>query len=348
MRAAVVVAPNQLAVEELPDPTPAPGEVLVAVKACGICGTDLHIAQGEYQPVHYPVVLGHEFAGEVVGVGAEVATLRIGDRVAVDPSLYCGQCHYCRSGRDNLCTGGGGLGSTAPGAAADLVAAPAHLAYRLPDDVSYEHAALIEPLACAVHGFDLLPRTLGASYLIYGAGTMGLLMASLAMAAGAGSVSMVDLDSRRRAAAGKRHLTAVAESATHLDRGEWDVVIDCTGASSAICDGIGRLARGGTFLQFGVANPELTIQVSPFRLYRDEITLLGSRAVLRNFDAAMRLMARGVVDAATLIGERIALRDYDRALALTAAGTDGKVLVIPDHRDMVSPSHTAPVPSPGS
>lgn len=331
MRAAVVSSSTSgVELLDVPAPTAGPGEVVVEVAACGVCGTDLHVATGDYAPLRLPVVIGHEFAGTVCETGPGVTSLRVGDRVAVDPSLYCGRCAYCAAGRDNLCLDGGGLGTTADGAFAERVGVRADNCYLLPDRLGFEAAALAEPLACAVHGMDLLPRRVGDHYLVYGAGTMGLLLAQLARQAGAASVSVVDLSEARLARAASSG-TATATSADALPRARagWQVVIDCTGAPSAIRDAIDRVARGGTYLQFGVASTSAQVPLSPFRLFRDEITLLGSRAIFRSFGRAVELLSAGVVDTAPLVSDRLPLADIDVALARLAEGVTGKVLVHP-------------------
>lgn len=334
MRAVLAGGPHDVRVAEVEVPRPGIGEVLVEVEACGICGTDLHIAEGEYQPIAYPVILGHEFVGRVAALGAGVRSPAVGDRVVVDPSLYCGHCEYCRAGRDNLCSSGGGLGSTAPGAAAEFVVALARSCYPVPAALSSDEAALVEPLACVVHGFELLPRRTGDHYLVYGAGTMGLLIASVAAASGAGSVSVVDLDGARlptATAMGAHHVATAADGLPRADAG-WDVVVDCSGAGGAIRDALTRLRRGGTYLQFGVAPTGLDVSISPFRLYKEEISLLGSRAVLKNFDAALALLASGAVDVSPLIAASIPLEGFVDALASIARGGAGKILVKPGLR----------------
>lgn len=175
MKAAVVEAPGKVTVTTVPDPTPGPREVVVGVAACGLCGTDLHILQGEFAPT-LPVVPGHEFAGEVVGLGSEVTELKIGDRVAVDPSLYCNECRYCRVGRNNLCDRWQAIGVTRAGGAAEYAVAPVANCVRLPDHMDVQDAALIEPLSCAVRGYDVLRSRLASRVLVYGSGTMGLMM----------------------------------------------------------------------------------------------------------------------------------------------------------------------------
>lgn len=158
MRAVVVTAPGSAVLTDLPDPQAGPGEVVVRVTSCGLCGTDMHILAGELPSARYPGVPGHELAGEIVAVGEGVTGLEAGTRVAVDPNMPCGTCDYCRIGRGNLCDDYSAIGVTQDGGFAELVAVPARCCYVLPDSLSPAAAALVEPLSCAVHGLNRLPR----------------------------------------------------------------------------------------------------------------------------------------------------------------------------------------------
>ncbi|NEE04176.1 zinc-dependent alcohol dehydrogenase family protein [Phytoactinopolyspora halotolerans] len=330
MKAVVITAPGQVEVATVDDPRPSPREVVVEVAGCGICGTDLHILEGEFAP-SLPVVPGHEFAGEVVAAGADVSELAIGDRVAVDPSLHCGECYYCGRGRGNLCERWAAIGVNAAGGAADYAVAPAANCVKLPPHVRAADAALIEPLACAVRGFDVLHRPVGDRYLIYGAGTMGLMNLQLAKNAGAASVDIVDVNPDRLLTAEKLGCDHAVTRADQIDmpRG-WDVVIDCTGVISAIEDGLQRVGKGGTFLQFGVAAEQAQAKWEPFRIYNKEITITGSMAVLHSFDRAADLFTRGLIDPEAFISHRLPLDDYPEALQQFTAGKGRKIQVIPD------------------
>ncbi|KZM74444.1 zinc-dependent alcohol dehydrogenase family protein [Nocardia terpenica] len=330
MRAVVIQTPGSYSVETVDDPTPEPDEVVVAVAAVGICGTDIHIVDGEFAPTPYPIIPGHEFTGEVVACGSGVTGVVVGDRVAVDPSLFCGACHYCSIGRGNLCERWGAVGDTVNGAMAEYVSVPAANCHRLPDSVDLAEGTLIEPLSCAVHGFDMLPRDLGAHYLIYGAGTMGLMMLQLALRAGAASVSMVDLNSDRLAVARKLGAAGVACAADDFDRAQgWEIVIDCTGAIPAIEDGLTRVRRGGTFQQFGVSATRAQARFSPFRVYNDEITIVGSMAVVHSFGRAVELMGAGVLDANTMITHSFPLAEFGQALQTFRDGVGRKIQIHP-------------------
>jgi 2-desacetyl-2-hydroxyethyl bacteriochlorophyllide A dehydrogenase len=329
VRAAVVKAVGEVGVETIDDPTPGAGEVVVEVAACGLCGTDLHIAQGEFAPT-LPVVPGHEFAGTVVSLGPDVLGLREGDRVAVDPSLYCFACHYCRLGHNNLCERWGAIGVTVAGGAAEYVSVPAGNCVVLPDGIETAHAALIEPLSCAVRGYDVLRSQLGSHVLIYGAGTMGLMMLRLAERTGAASVDIVDVNADRLGLAARLGATATATSAEELERPYgWELVVDATGNAKAIQDGLDRVGPGGTFLQFGVADYAARATIEPYRIYNKEITITGSMAVLHSYERAADLFATGVLDPDVFITDRLPLEEYPAALEAFKRGQGLKTQVLP-------------------
>ena len=329
MRAARWLAPGKLEVADMPDPTPGRGELVVRVGACGICGTDVHIADGEFPPTPYPIIPGHEFAGRVVAVGdAAPGGWREGDRVAVDPSLYCGHCPACRAGRGNLCANWNAIGDTVDGAFAEYVAVPAVNAYRIPDGVTDAQGALIEPLSCAVHGLRRIGPVLGADVLMMGAGTMGLLLMQLLNRAGARSVTVVDRNRSRLTAATVAGAASVADDAAVLDR-RFDVAVDATGAPAAIEAAFGTLERGGRLLIFGVTSGDAEVRLSPFRIYNDEITIAGSMAVLNSFGAAASLMADGAIDTGPLLGDPYPLGEFAGALAAVRAGQGVKIQVSP-------------------
>ncbi|KOG58525.1 alcohol dehydrogenase [Streptomyces griseoflavus] len=330
MKAAVISAPGRVEITTVDDPAPGPGEVVVDVAGCGLCGTDLHILQGEFAPT-LPVVPGHEFAGTVVALGAGVTGLAEGDRVAVDPSLYCYACHYCRIGRNNLCERWAAIGVTTAGGAAEFAVAPAANCVKLPEHVRTEDAALIEPLSCAVRGYDILrSQQLGTHVLIYGSGTMGLMMLELAKRTGAASVDMLDVNPQRLETARQLGCSNAAASADELDRPRgWEVVVDATGNAHAIQDGLGRVGKGGTFLQFGVSDYATRATIEPYRIYNQEITITGSMAVLHSYERAAELFAAGVLDPDIFISDRLPLDRYAEAMDRFKAGQGRKIQVTP-------------------
>ncbi len=329
MKAALISSPGKVEVTEVEDPVPGPREVVVEVAACGLCGTDLHILHGEFAPT-LPIVPGHEFAGRIVAVGGAVNERRVGERVAVDPSLFCNECYYCRRGRNNLCERWAAIGVTAPGGAAQYAKAPVANCVPLPDHVRVEDAALIEPLSCAVRGYDVLRAEMAATVLIYGAGTMGLMMLELAKRTGAVSVDVVDINAERLATAVELGCTTAAANAGEIDRPRgWEVVIDATGNAHAIQDGLNRVGKGGTFLQFGVADYAARATIDPYRIYNQEVTITGSMAVLNSYERAADLFATGVLDPEVFISDRLPLDKYPQALEQFAAGVGRKIQVLP-------------------
>lgn len=331
MRAIVFNSEKDLSLTEVPTPIAGPKDVIVKVAAVGICGTDTHVFDGEFEGTEYPLIPGHEATGVVTEVGSDVTDLSVGDHVAINPSTTCGECEFCLNGRTNLCRKWNGLGVVASdGASAEFLSAPRANVFKLRPETDLYEAALIEPLACAIRGYDILPRKMGEHYLIYGAGTMGLLMAQLAPRAGAASVTVVDLNETRLQAARDVGVENVFARADEAGREKWDVVIDCTGAIPAIEDGLPRVKAGGTFQHFGVAPAEAMANYSPFRVYRDEINIVGTMAVLNSFGRAVEMFEAGAINPTAMISHSFTLDDYALALEKFRAGTGRKLQIRPN------------------
>ncbi len=333
MRAAVWERPGELKVQERPDPEPGEDEIVVKVGACGMCGTDLHIAEGEFPPTPYPIVPGHEFAGEVVAVGGAVEDVSVGMHVAVDPSLFCGHCDYCRVQHGNLCRNWNAIGDTVDGAFAELVKAPAKNAYALPEGTSLRTGALVEPLACAVHGMRRLQPGTGDSVLLTGAGTMGLLLLQLLVHGGAAGIVVVDRNEKRLELARSLGAAAVETSVgAALDaHGEgFDCVVDATGVPPVIQEGVDAVRRGGKLMIFGVAPQEARVEISPFRIYNDEITIVGSMAVLFTFVQAIEMLQAGAVKTEPLLTHTFPLDGFEDALEAMRSGAGLKIQVLPN------------------
>jgi 2-desacetyl-2-hydroxyethyl bacteriochlorophyllide A dehydrogenase len=330
VRAAVWTRPGELQIEQRANPEPGPDEIVVRVGACGMCGTDLHIAEGHFPPTPYPIVPGHEFAGEIVAVGELVDGLSVGTEVAVDPSLFCGQCDFCRIQRGNLCRNWGAIGDTVDGAFAELVKAPARNAYELPPGISMRAGALVEPLACAVHGIRRLAPEPGDSILVTGAGTMGLLLLQLLVRSGAASVAVVDRNERRLELARSLGAAEVETDVRALAGDGFDCVVDATGVAAVVQQGLDAVRRGGKLMVFGVAPEEARVEISPFRIYNDEITLVGSMAVLYTFVQAIELLRGGAVQTEPLLTHTFPLEGFEAALDAMRAGEGLKVQVLPN------------------
>jgi 2-desacetyl-2-hydroxyethyl bacteriochlorophyllide A dehydrogenase len=335
MQAVVFPAPETLAVESVADPTCRPDDVVVRVAASGICGTDLHIFRNEYMS-DFPVIPGHEFGGTVVEIGKDVTDLKVGDRVAVDPNLYCGHCYFCRNEQANHCLNWQGVGVTRPGAFAEYVAAPARAAYKIPDSLSDAQAAFIEPVSCVVHALKRLRVLPGDEVLIFGAGPMGLIMLQALRHSGASQVVIVEKQPQRLALARQLGASAAVTpgpdlSAALRERAPYGypIVVDCTGVPAVIESEFQYLKPRGQFLQFGVVPREAKIQISPYDLFQHDWTIVGSFALCYTFIPAIAWLAGGVVDVNPLISHSVPMTEFPKVFQEFAAGQTLKVQVRP-------------------
>jgi len=327
MKAVVLTEPGRYEIATVDDPTPGRGEVVIEVTASGICGTDVHLLHGLYSEA-MPVIPGHEFSGRVVEVGPDVAGLAVGDHVAADPNLPCHACLQCQRGRVNLCENYTAIGINRDGSAAEYVAVPAGVCVKLPG--ADPAAALIEPLSCALHAFDVISDvSVGSRALLYGAGTMGLMMLSLAKISGLAEVAVVDLNAAKLQQAQKLGASAVGESADGFGPEQWDLVIDATGAVPAIVDGISRVRSGGTFLQFGIADPQKRVELSPYEVFERELSIRGAVRPRFSFERAARLYESGLIDPEVFISDVVPLDDFGAALDMFVAGQSRKILLAP-------------------
>ena len=334
MKAVVVEGPHQVSVQDIPEPVAGPKDVVVQVAACGICGTDIHILDGEFPPTTYPIVIGHEFGGTVASVGEQVVGIKVGDRVGVDPTVNCGECYFCQRGKGNLCERWNAIGVGAlNGGFAECVAVPERCVYPLPDDMSFKAAALIEPVSCVVHGFHLIDPRPGDSYLIYGAGPMGLQNAAVARFNGASVVAIIDLNPARLEIARSFGFEVVGtslEEVRHVAPRGFDTVIEATGRTKVAELAIDAVIRGGTLLLFGVCPPEETAAYNPFKIYNEEITVIGTMAVLNSYGPAIDLLAAGALDTDKMVTHTFPIEAFDEAIALVRAGGGLKVQVTPN------------------
>src|SRR5680860_141210 len=324
MKAVVVEQPGSVCVREVPDPEVGPNDVLIRVAVCGICGSDIHIIDGEFPPTVYPIVPGHEFAGTVEAVGELVNGIEAGDRVGVDPTLNCEECFFCQRGQGNLCERWNAVGvGEAWGAFAEFVSAPARTVYPLPDDMSFKTAALIEPVACVVHGFHLLQPKPGDTWCIYGAGPMGLQNAQIARFYGASAVAIVDVNPKRQEIARSFGFEVVGSSLEEVRYGAprgFDNVIDATGKTKVAERAIDAVIRRGKLLIFGVCPPEETAAYNAFKIYNQEITIIGTMAILNSYGPAIDVLQAGAIDTGKMVTHTFPLDQFEEAVALVRRG----------------------------
>ncbi|MCL6518178.1 zinc-dependent alcohol dehydrogenase family protein [Alicyclobacillus sp.] len=324
MRAAVLLGKEKMVVQELPKPVSGPGEVRVQVKACGICGTDVHIYHGqpgsaEVQP---PRVLGHEVAGVIDRVGPGVDGLAPGDRVTVDPNVYCGHCRFCCSGRKHLCESLQAVGVTRDGGMAEFCTVPAANCYRLPDGLSFLEGALMEPLGCCLHGIERIRVLPGLSAVVIGGGYIGLIMVQLLDALGAAPIVVSEPDPAKRALAKRFGADEAVDPAaipveayTSQRFGGADVVVECVGRPETMRAALRCAGRGGQVLLFGVADPATVVDLSPYEVFAKELTIRGSFINPDTHARAIALVEAGKVRVAPLVTHRFRLEEVPEILA---------------------------------
>ena len=302
---------GNVGLRETDEPQPGPGQVLIAVRAAGICGTDLHIYHDEY-PTQPPVTLGHELAGDVAAIGEGVTRVAPGDRITTETYFHlCGTCRFCRSGKPNLCPERRSIGSGVNGGFARYVVVPERNVHRLPDGLAFSEAALTEPLACVVHGALELPKvTAGDVAVVSGPGAIGLLTLQVARAAGAAVIVLgTAVDHRRLELAGELGATAAiditAEDAVATVQsltGGWgaDIVFECSGAGPAALGLLQHVRRGGQYAQIGLFGKPVAWDLD--QVCMKELSVTGSNATVPSaWRTALRLLGEGHVRTAPLI-----------------------------------------------
>lgn len=342
MRAVLFDGPKSVRVEDLATPRPGPSEVLVKVEACGICGTDGHIYLGEYALANYPVVAGHEMAGTIAALGPGVAGWREGDRVTLDPNIFCGECYYCRSNRANHCENIQVIGVNRQGGFAEYVVVPTKNIFALPDSLSFEEGALIEPVSCVAYALSRIQMKPASSVLVFGAGPMGQLIHQAVRRSGASSLVIVDLDPKRLALAQKLGAEQAIlagpdqdEALRKLQPRGFDVVIDVTGVPKVV-EGLFNYAKPtAKILFFGVCPADAKVSISPYDIFQNDYEIYGSFALRYTFHEAIELMLSGSVQTAPLVSHRMALSELSSAFTgngFPAGDADGlrlKVLAKP-------------------
>lgn len=306
MKALVLTAYKQLELREVPTPRPGPGEVLVRVRACGICGSDVHGFDGSTGRRRPPLIMGHEASGIVAEVGPGVTRFHPGDRVTFDSTIYCGRCAYCRQGRINLCEQRRVLGVSCAeyrqdGAFAEYVVVPEHIAYHLPENVSFEQAALIEPLSVALHALNRAQLKVGDSVAIIGGGMIGSLILQVVRAAGAGYILVLEPDPFRQELVRQLGATQVFSpqedwrSALRGNLGDDHVQItfDAVGIEETVTTAVETAVKGGQVVLVGNLSPHVTLPLQA--VVTRELTLLGSCASQGDYPRCLDLLARGVV-----------------------------------------------------
>jgi len=339
MKAAVFYKKNDIRIRDYPLRKLHRGEILLKVHACGVCGTDVHIYEGAEgsATVFPPVILGHEFSGEVCEIGDDVKDTKVGDRVCVDPNIYCGKCHYCRNGKAHLCERLKAVGVTIDGGFAEYCIVPENQIYKLPEHVSFEQGAMSEPIACCLHGADLSGISPGDRVLIIGGGTIGLIMLQLAKIAGAAKIILSEPVKEKR----HRAVTLGADVVIDPTRENIEetvnkhtgcgvnIAIECVGIKQTMEQAIQSACKGGTVMMFGLTPPDCEIPLKPFDIFRRELTLKSSFINPFTQARAVELLSSGRIKVNDLISDVVLLDNIAQVFEKEDSRLSGKVIIKP-------------------
>lgn len=316
MLAAVYNGVNQFELAEYPLRKLNNGEVLIEINYCGVCGTDHHIISGKAH-ANIPVILGHEFSGVITDKGHNVNDFQIGDKVVVDPNIYCGKCRYCRKGKVQFCENHQALGVTVDGGFAEYVIVPTSQIYLLPNNFDLSIAAFAEPLSCCLRGIEQAEIKPGNTVTIIGGGSIGLLMVQLVKLSGAAKIILVEpIESRKQIGLKLGADIAFSPDDKNLVKsifdytdGGTDVAIECVGKSETVELSLKLIAKGGTIVVFGLAAKDEVIELNLQELFRNEIKIHNSFLNPFTFDAAVKLLVSGRINLNGIPTSKIQLKD---------------------------------------
>ncbi|PFH47741.1 hypothetical protein AMATHDRAFT_87535 [Amanita thiersii Skay4041] len=324
MEAVCYNGPNDLQIIKTQIPQINDDQVLIKVSCCGICGTDHHLAVGEFL-AKYPLIPGHEFVGKIVQLGRSVTGLSVGDRCVADNTILCDQCFYCRRGQPLLCENFESLGATTAGGFAEYVAVQGKKVYKI-FNLTDEEATLVEPTSCAIHGMDKLGPAVGVEALILGCGPTGLILAQLLKLNGA---SRVVIASNKGIKTQIAQQLKAGDDVIELDRTnpapQWaklkqnnpygfDVVVEATGSAQVAEDAINYVRRGGTLMIYGVYPESAKVTYSPFKIFSDEIKVIGSFAQTHCFPRAVAYLESGIIRVNGIVTDSFPIKDFKKAL----------------------------------
>jgi len=339
MKAIQYTAAREFSVVELEKPAPGPHQVVIRVKACGICKTDLTIHDGSFL-AKFPLVNGHEFAGVIDSVGSEVTEWKPGDRVTADNTELCGYCEACRKDMTLYCENFNSHGCNMPGGFAEYVLINHDKVFAISDKLSFEEATFTEPTACAVHGVDRIAPRFGDSILMFGAGPTGIILAQLLRRAGGGRMVIADphpekLDILRKYGFTDLVVMDKADPSKHteaikaLQPKGFDIVIDATGAASVFAGCFNFVHMGSKIVSYGVCAADAKVPVSPYEIFSQEYTILGSFAQTHCFGRALEYLESGAVQVKELISHELPLEEYGKGLQLIMDKKARKVVIHP-------------------
>lgn len=340
MKAAVFYGKGDLRIENINVPNVKSDEVLVKVMACGICGTDIHIFEGDEGAAKTPpkTVLGHEFSGIVAEVGSSVKDVKVGDRVCVDPNKLCGSCYYCKSAIGHFCENMIGIGTTVNGGFEEFVSVPVSQVYKISDTTSFCEAAMTEPVSCCMHGIDLCNIKCDDTVLVIGCGMIGLIMIQLALNSGASKVIAVDIDSK------KCEMALKLGASIAIDSSKDDVkkvlesknikritkVIECVGRTETMEEAVHLAGKKSIVMFFGLTKPNDEMKLKPFEIFKKEIEIKASYINPYTQARAIEMIDSKRIDVSSMIYKVASLDELPQILADKNLRSKGKFIITPN------------------
>lgn len=336
MKAAVYHGKKNMVVEEVADKHAGPDEVVIQVKICGVCGTDVHIYNGDGGSfeVNPPLIPGHEFSGVVIEVGENVKNVQVGDHVTGDPNIMCGKCYYCRSGIEHFCQDVKGVGTTVDGGFAEQLVMNSSHVFKVPKEMDFKVAAMTEPISCCLHGIDLCNIKAGDTVLVMGGGPIGIIMLQLAKQSGAAKVILSEPVASKRELALSLGADLVVDPMTQdvaaflaANTNNVDCVIECIGNVYTMQDAINFAGYKATVMFFGLASPEDIITLKPDTIFKKELRITSSFINPYTFPRAIQVLASGKLDVTSIITQIIPLENIVDVFTQPELRRDGKVVI---------------------
>ena len=326
MKALSIEKENTICLKHMPEPEPAPDELLIKVAACGFCGSDIHFFRGGHVQ-RYPIIPGYEFSGIVEKTGSAVVNFQAGDRVAADPNIFCENCDACKSNHQIHCKNLSVLGSLRDGAFAEYVTVPERCAFHI-GGLDFIQASMAEPLGCVINSHNKYEIPTGASVFVMGAGTIGLMQMMLSKKRGAAKVIMTDIKDKQLAKAKDLGADVVIKSDEHIFDAlkkiapeGFDIVIDATGVPECVEMGIKLVKYAGKMIIFGACPAGSSVTIDPFDIYFRDIQIIGSYALEKTLGQAVAMLKSGAIDLRPLIGRVV---NIDEAAAVFHDFAEGK------------------------
>jgi len=338
MKALVLTAPKQLCVQDIPVREPEADEIVIQVKACGVCGTDLHMFHGDKGAFDnkYPLIMGHEFAGVVTKVGAGAGRFKIGDHAAIDPNIYCGQCRACLKGDVHFCENMIGIGTTMSGGFAEYCTVKERAAYLVPQKLPFEYAAMMEPVSCCMHGIDRSNIHPGDTVAVIGFGSIGQIIFQLANCAGAARIVVIEVDKEKRKKAEKMGAaltidpasTDVVSCINEAGILSLDTVIECVGRKETMELAVEIASNKATVMLFGLTSPDTKLEILAFeQIFKKELTITGSYINPLVGQRVIDLLSAGRIDMSLVITDRIPLADAVKVFTDDTYRSHGKIVI---------------------